>query len=53
MGICILEKLSMTSIEIAELVGSQHSDVKRSIERMVARSIIRKPPMAVFEKSIT
>ncbi|EHX7805534.1 Rha family transcriptional regulator [Escherichia coli] len=50
MGICILEKLSMTSIEIAELVGSQHSDVKRSIERMVARSIIRKPPMAVFEK---
>ncbi|HHL5999015.1 TPA: Rha family transcriptional regulator [Escherichia coli] len=50
MGICILEKLSMTSIEIAELVGSQHSDVKRSIERMVARSIIRKPPMTVFEK---
>lgn len=50
MGICILEKLSMTSIEIAELVGSQHSDVKRSIERMVARSIIRKPPMAVFGK---
>ncbi|HCC1165302.1 TPA: Rha family transcriptional regulator [Salmonella enterica subsp. enterica serovar Choleraesuis] len=50
MDICILEKLSMTSIEIAELVGSQHSDVKRSIERMVARSIIRKPPMAVFEK---
>ncbi|EFD2952822.1 DNA-binding protein, partial [Escherichia coli] len=37
MDICILEKLSMTSIEIAELVGSQHSDVKRSIERMVAR----------------
>ncbi|EPG0465261.1 Rha family transcriptional regulator [Escherichia coli] len=43
-------KASMTSVEIAELVGSQHSDVKRSIERLVAKSIIRKPPMAVSEK---
>lgn len=43
-------KASMTSVEIAELVGSQHSDVKRSIERLVAKNIIRKPPMAVSEK---
>ena len=42
--------IKMTSIEIAELVGSQHSDVKRSIERLVAKNIIRKPPMAVSEK---
>ncbi|EEC7400625.1 DNA-binding protein [Escherichia coli] len=44
------DKASMTSVEIAELVGSQHSDVKRSIERLVAKNIIRKPPMAVSEK---
>ncbi|EEZ1473138.1 Rha family transcriptional regulator [Escherichia coli] len=44
------DKASMTSVEIAELVGSQHSDVKRSIERLVAKNIIRKPPMAVSKK---
>lgn len=44
------DKASMTSVELAELVGSQHSDVKRSIERLVAKNIIRKPPMAVSEK---
>lgn len=44
------DKASMTSVEIAELVGSQHSDVKRSIERLVAKNIIRKPPMAVSDK---
>ncbi|EIV8437482.1 Rha family transcriptional regulator [Escherichia coli] len=44
------DKASMTSVEIAELVGSQHSDVKRSIERLVSKNVIRKPPMAVSEK---
>ncbi|WP_202119093.1 Rha family transcriptional regulator [Escherichia coli] len=39
----------MTSVEIAELVGSQHKDVKRSIERLMDKGIIRSAPMANFE----
>ncbi|WP_435302474.1 Rha family transcriptional regulator [Escherichia coli] len=42
-------KASMTSVEIAELVGSQHKDVKRSIERLMDKGIIRSAPMANFE----
>ncbi|EFO1630640.1 DNA-binding protein [Escherichia coli] len=42
-------KASMTSLEIAELVGSQHKDVKRSIERLMDKGIIRSAPMANFE----
>ncbi|EES3797656.1 Rha family transcriptional regulator [Escherichia coli] len=42
-------KVSMTSVEIAELVGSQHKDVKRSIERLMDKGIIRSAPMANFE----
>ncbi|HAJ2116016.1 TPA: DNA-binding protein [Escherichia coli] len=42
-------KASMTSLEIAELVGSQHKDVKRSIERLMDKGIIRNAPMANFE----
>ena len=41
-------KASMTSLEIAELVGSQHKDVKRSIERLMDKGIIRSAPMANF-----
>ncbi|HGB5188560.1 TPA: hypothetical protein ACIVM6_004595 [Salmonella enterica subsp. salamae serovar 21:z10:z6] len=37
---------SMTSSEIADLVGSRHSDVKRSIERLAERGVIQLPPMA-------
>lgn len=37
---------SMTSLEIAQLVGNRHDDVKRSIERLVFRSVIAQPPMA-------
>ncbi|MBB8060748.1 Rha family transcriptional regulator [Escherichia sp. MOD1-EC6153] len=51
MEICILEKPSMTSIEIAELVGSRHSDVKRSIERLVAKGIIQHTPLATVENN--
>ncbi|EER3119553.1 TPA: Rha family transcriptional regulator [Escherichia coli] len=43
------DKASMTSVEIAELVGSQHKDVKRSIERLMGKGIIRSAPMANFE----
>ncbi|TGI07896.1 Rha family transcriptional regulator [Escherichia coli] len=51
MDICILEKPSMTSIEIAELVGSRHSDVKRSIERLVAKGVIQYTPLATVENN--
>ena len=36
----------MTSQQIADLVGSRHDTVKKSIERMIGRGIISKPPMA-------
>ncbi|EEC8031850.1 DNA-binding protein [Escherichia coli] len=42
--------IKMTSIEIAELVGSRHDKVKQSIERLAVRGVIRNPPMVVFEK---
>lgn len=44
------DKASMTSLDIAELVGSRHSDVKRSIERLTESLIIRKPPVAFLER---
>jgi phage regulator Rha-like protein len=37
---------TMSSQEIADLVGSRHDDVKRSIDRLVARGVISQPPMA-------
>lgn len=43
-------KVSMTSQDIAELVVSRHSDVKRSIERLAERGVIRKPPMQFLER---
>lgn len=46
----ITNKPSMTSLEISELVGSRHSDVKRSIERLAERGVIRKPPTAFLER---
>ena len=36
----------MTSQQIADLVGSRHDTVKKSIERMIVRGVISKPPMA-------
>ncbi|EGZ5326018.1 DNA-binding protein, partial [Escherichia coli] len=40
MDICILEKPSMTSIEIAELVGKRHDNVKRTIETLAESGVI-------------
>ena len=37
---------TMNSREIAELVGSRHDDVKRSIERLAAKQVIVQPPLA-------
>lgn len=36
---------TMSSREIASLVGSRHDKVKQSIERMVERGVIAQPPM--------
>ncbi|MGJ7162022.1 Rha family transcriptional regulator [Morganella morganii] len=41
----ISTNVSMTSIDIAELVGSRHDKVKQSIERLAERGIITLPPM--------
>lgn len=43
--------LSMTSLEIAELVGSRHDKVKQSIYRLVNRGVIQHPPMGEVENS--
>lgn len=40
------DAVTMSSQEIADLVGSRHDDVKRSIYRLVARCVISQPPMA-------
>ena len=37
--------VTMSSLEIAQLVDSRHDKVKQSIERLVDRSIITQPPM--------
>jgi len=38
--------LTMTSREIADLVGSRHDDTKRSIERLANQGVIVQPPVA-------
>ncbi len=45
--------IKMTSIEIAELVGSRPDNVKISIERLAKSGVIQLPALQVFEKSIT
>jgi phage regulator Rha-like protein len=39
----------MTSLEIAELVGSEHPKVRQSIERLAQRTVIQLPPMVKVE----
>nr|EKW9451779.1 Rha family transcriptional regulator [Escherichia coli] len=51
MNLSISQKATMTSIEIAELVESRHSDVKRSIERLVAKGVIQHTPLATVENN--
>lgn len=45
----ITSKPSMNSLEIAVMVGSRHSDVRRSIERLADRGVIQLAPMAKVE----
>lgn len=42
----VARNVTMSSREIAGLVGSRHDDVKRSIERLAAKGVIVQPPMA-------
>lgn len=39
------DTVTMSSSEIADLVGSRHDKVKQSIERLAERSVIQLPPM--------
>lgn len=41
--------VTMSSLDIAEMVGSRPSDVKRSIERLAKASVIQLPPVAKVE----
>lgn len=43
--------VTMTSREIADLVESRHDKVKQSIDRLVNRGVISKPPLGDGEKS--
>jgi phage regulator Rha-like protein len=42
-------QVTMSSLEIASLVGSNHSDVRRSIERLASKDVIQLPPSAKVE----
>lgn len=41
--------VTMSSLDIAEMVGSRPSDVKRSIERLAKTGVIQLPPLAKVE----
>ncbi|ENZ9959865.1 transcriptional regulator [Salmonella enterica] len=43
-------KISMTSIDISELVGKRHDNVKRTIETLASKGVIRLPQIEVFER---
>lgn len=45
----ITNKPSMSSLEIAEMVGSRHDSVKRTIERLADSGIIQLPPTVKVE----
>ena len=47
----IPETLTMTSREIAELVGKRHDNVKRVIETLAERGVIHQPQFEDGEKS--
>src|SRR5690554_3789934 len=43
--------LTMSSREIADVVGSRHDSVKRAIERLAAKGVIELPPMVEIPTS--
>lgn len=46
----LTQNQSMTSVEIADLVETEHRNVKLSIERLIKRGVIRDTPMTNIEK---
>lgn len=46
------EVLTMSSREIADLVGKRHDKVKQSIERLVERGLIDAPPLGEYRDSL-
>ncbi|EMR7861536.1 Rha family transcriptional regulator [Escherichia coli] len=44
------DKASMTSVEIAELVGKRHDNVKRTIETLAKGGVVRSPQIEVSER---
>ncbi|MBD8598767.1 Rha family transcriptional regulator [Pseudomonas sp. CFBP 8772] len=45
MNLITTTALTMSSLEIADLVGSRHDSVKRTIERLVEKRVIVQPPL--------
>lgn len=45
------ETLTMTSVEIAEVVEARHDSVKRTIERLAERGTIAQPPTVDMQKT--
>lgn len=45
----VFNAVKMNSLEIAELTGSDHKDIKRSIYRLIKKGIIQNSPMAKVE----
>lgn len=45
------DTLTMTSLEISDLVGSEHSKVRQSIERLAKRDAIQLPPLGKVENN--
>lgn len=43
------DSAKMTSLDIAELVGSRHDKVKQSIKRLAVRGIIELPPLGEIQ----
>ena len=45
------QTLFITSLEISEMLGNRHDDVKRSVKRLADKGVIAQPPMADGMKS--
>jgi phage regulator Rha-like protein len=46
------QELTMSSQDIADLVESRHDNVKRTIERLAERGVIRLPPLGVVKNHL-
>lgn len=47
----VLSPVTMSSREIADLVGSRHDSVKRTVERLAASAVIECPPLVDFKNA--